>query len=255
MAQNVERRNEVEGDIPESGYSHNDIAPAVKQMTYQDRLLPNQPFNSNLYKGEDFIAAMSSMLGTYSPSVILSLHRHPEIRMQEMSTTPSQIMILKFLIDIVGAKTFLEVGTFIGSTAMQVAKFIGASSEVVTIEKFDEFAEIAKKNIEINGLPYNVKLLKGDALHLMDDFQDKYFDIIYIDGDKGNYLPLLKIAEKKKSAKGVIVIDDVFFHGDALNDFPETEKGKGCKALLEYCEDSEFSVCLLPIANGMLLLK
>ena len=65
-----------------------------------------------------------------------------------------------------------------------------------------------------------------------------------------------KIAEKKLSAKGLILVDDVFFHGDALNDTPSTEKGQGCKALLEhYNHVTHLSKYVLPINNGILLLK
>ena len=51
------------------------------------------------------------------------------------------------------------------------------------------------------------------------------------------------------------MVDDVFFHGDALNALPETDKGRGCKALLDhYKADSTFQSLLLPVSNGFLLL-
>ena len=133
---------------------------------------------------------------------------------------------------------------------------MGEGSKVVTIEKFDEFAELAKKNFEQNNMSDGIDLHVGDANVLMEDLPDNYFDIIYVDGDKGKYLELTKIAERKLSDKGIILVDDVFFHGDVFNDEPTTEKGDGCKAVLDYYKNTtEYSKYVLPINNGVLLLK
>ncbi len=163
---------------------------------------------------------------------------------------------MKFFIDMIGAHTFLEVGTFIGNTTMCVADFIGDNADITTIEKFDEFAEIARDNFKGNHLSDKINLLVGDAIKIIPALEDGKFDIIYIDGDKGNYLELCKAAEKKLSPGGLIIVDDVFFHGDVFNDKPKTEKGRGCKALLEFYKNRRgFSKYVLPVNNGILLLK
>ena len=81
------------------------------------------------------------------------------------------------------------------------------------------------------------------------------FDLIYIDGDKENYLSYSLAAENIVTASGVIIVDDVFFHGDALSNQPETPKGMGCKKVLEHYKGrSDCRSLLLPIFNGMLLI-
>lgn len=184
------------------------------------------------------------------------LSKHDKVDFENMSTPPLQLALLKFLIDVTQSKTVLEIGTFIGNTTMHLAKFIGPGAHVTTIEKFDEFADIAEKNFSDNQLTDNITLLRGDACALMPELKDAYFDLIYVDGDKGKYPELTRIAERKLSSSGVILVDDIFFHGDALNTQPKTDKGEGCKALLEHYKDIEgFSKYLLPVYNGMLLLK
>ena len=80
--------------------------------------------------------------------------------------------------------------------------------------------------------------------------------MIYVDGDKGNYLDITKAAEKKLSSEGIILVDDIFFHGDVLNKTPKTKKGLGCKATIEYYkENTNFYKYILPVNNGILLLK
>jgi len=229
-------------------------------VSYEGKILPNQNFNSHMYEGkQDFMLVLFELLHAHAQHVdrySFTLSEHSQVGFEEMSTPPMQLAFLKFLIDMTHAKTFLEIGTFIGNTAMHVAKFMGPESRVVTIEKFDEFADLSEKNFTDNHLSEHISLIRGDAGERMLELQDNYFDLIYVDGDKGKYLELTKIAEKKLSDKGIILIDDVFFHGDALNEQPKTDKGRGCKAVLEYYKDTKsFSKYLLPINNGILLLK
>ncbi len=204
------------------------------------------------------MASMFDLLQDHAGNIAkkkFRLNEHHRVGFEEMSTPPIQLSLLKFLIDITKTKTFLEIGTFIGNTAMHVANFIGPDADVHTIEKFDEFAALARKNFEDNNLSDRITLHVGDAYEVMKSLPDKHFDFIYVDGDKGRYLELTKLAEQKLSDKGLILVDDAFFHGDVLNDTPETEKGKGCKAVLDYYKDTKkFSKYVLPINNGILLL-
>ena len=100
-----------------------------------------------------------------------------------------QLAFLKSLIDLNQCKKVLEIGTFIGNTAMHMSKFIGKGAHVLTIEKFSEFADIARKNFADNGFSNDqITLLQGDATLLMQDLEDNYFDLIYVDGDKAKIL-------------------------------------------------------------------
>jgi predicted O-methyltransferase YrrM len=53
---------------------------------------------------------------------------------------------------------------------------------------------------------------------------------------------------------GVLIVDDVFFHGDSLNAEPSTEKGVGCRELLDHYQNrTDVRSLLLPLGNGMLI--
>ncbi len=234
--------------------------PEAPSVTYAGKILPHQEFNSYLYNGkQDFMDALFGLLKDHAEHVNqnrFKLSEHGRVGFEEMSTPPMQLALLQFLLSLNQGKKVLEIGTFIGNTAMHLAAFMGKDSHVVTIEKFSEFADIARKNFADNALSDRITLLQGDANLLLETVEDGYFDLIYVDGDKGKYLELTKIAERKISDKGIILVDDVFFHGDALNENPQTDKGQGCKALLEYYKNTQtFSKYLLPINNGILLLR
>ena len=227
---------------------------------YHEKALPNQAVNSNLYSGnDDLMVAMNNLLENHVRSIkkdCFKLNVHHRVPFEEMSTPPAQLALIKFLIEITNTKTLLEIGTFIGNTSMHIANFIGPDAEVVTIEKFNEFADLARKNFENNNLSERISLHVGDAYEVMKTLPDNHFDFIYVDGDKGRYLELTQLAEQKLSGKGVILVDDVFFHGDVFNKTPTTEKGLGCKKVLDYYKDTKkFSKYIVPINNGIMLLK
>jgi caffeoyl-CoA O-methyltransferase len=97
--------------------------------------------------------------------------------------------------------------------------------------------------------------MEGSAREILGQLPKKSFDVVFIDGSKQDYLEYALKSEGLLSDRGIIIVDDIFFHGDALNDEPATEKGAGCRKLLDHYEhDDKFTKVVLPISNGILLL-
>ena len=62
------------------------------------------------------------------------------------------------------------------------------AGEVVTIEKFDRFAALARRNFEKNGLAGKIRLVVGDASEVVAGLRaGPPFDIVFIDGNKERY--------------------------------------------------------------------
>ena len=79
--------------------------------------------------------------------------------------------------------SFLELGTAIARTSIEVAK-LDPRMRVVTIERNSEMIVQAKKNIEESGLSDQITLIEGDALEVN---VDGMFDCIFIDAAKAQY--------------------------------------------------------------------
>jgi predicted O-methyltransferase YrrM len=127
---------------------------------------------------------------------------------------------------------------------------------VVSIEKFDEFAAIARRNFAANGLSDRIRLLEGDAIDVMRGLPPgELFDLIFIDGNKERYTDYFLMAEALLSPRGIIIVDDCFFHGDAVNAIPSNPKGQGVRDFLDCVAGrSDYLRIALPVANGMMLL-
>jgi caffeoyl-CoA O-methyltransferase len=81
------------------------------------------------------------------------------------------------------------------------------------------------------------------------------FDLAFIDGNKERYAHYFEALEPRVRSGGLILVDDIFFHGDVLNAQATTEKGDGCKRFMELAAQRKKYVKLaLPLCNGLMLM-
>jgi len=228
---------------------------------FYDRLLPIQGDFSNLYtKGQedifkDMFNLVSDVTNIDAMYKSIKLNSTDMFTQEEMGSNPVQLKFLQMLLNISGAKRVLEIGTFIGFSAMFFSKAIPVDGEIITVEKFDKFAAVAEKNFQENSIN-NVKLIVGDAYEVLSKGGLGKFDFIFLDGNKEKYDEYFSLCKDMINENGIIVIDDVFFHGDVLNETPETSKGKGVKRLLMNLKsEKDFTVSIVPVGNGLAVVK
>lgn len=230
-------------------------------IRFCDKLLPDQQEHNHFFRdGNDYVAALYDTIcrssGILSPDQEFKLEKTDKFTVEEMASNPVSLRFLQFLIQVAGVKRILEIGAFIGVSAMYFAKALPPDGEVVTIEKFDHFAGIARRNFAANGLADRITLLEGDALELIEKLpKDKLFDMIFIDGNKERYKDYFVKTEPLLSPRGIALVDDCYFHGDAVNATPTTEKGRGTRAFLDYAASrNDYQRIALPLANGIMMM-
>jgi len=226
-------------------------------MNFSDKLLPNQPLLRSLYLGnnieKDLHEKILDITNTLSVQDKFKLVESDRFKTDYMASSPAALTPLFFLIKLAGVKKIIEVGTFIGLSAMYFAGAIGEGASIVTIEKFHEFAEIARFNFTNNQFSNQINLIEGDARDIIKTLPDDGFDLAFIDGHKENYKEYFLLLVHKIKPGGLLVIDDAFFNGDILNKTPTSEKGRGVKEALDYIKFIKWNTTLLPISNGILI--
>ena len=229
-------------------------------MLPEEKYLPNQKFYKNLSK-----------LNTNQYNVRLYSHikkcldlnnskmkfkETDKVTLVEMASDPLMLNITNFLINLFKPKKILEIGTFMGVFSCGVAKnnFV---KKVTSIEKFKEFYDLAKENIKKNNLDKKIELHNGDAFEVLNKLKNKKYDLIFLDGDKGNYLRIFKKIEKNNLKKNsVIIVDDIFFHGDIFNKLFINEKTKGVNGFMKYIKNKDtYYKTILPIFGGVMCLQ
>lgn len=226
-----------------------------------DKLLPNQPFNSDQFSGSGSVEkslyeTIMWSTGLANPEQRFKIERTELFTIEQMASSAVALGFLAWLLKVISAKRVLEIGSFVGVSAMHFADALPADGRVVTIEKFDHFAAIARRNFAANGFEDRIELIDGDAHEVLPTVKDRGpFDFAFIDGNKERYADYFRLVEPMMSPHSIVVVDDVFFHGDALSSEPMSEKGRGVRAFLELAANSPaWQRAILPLSNGMMLM-
>lgn len=154
-------------------------------------------------------------------------------------------------------KNILEIGTAVGYSALLMLE--GAKDAfITTIEKDNERAQQAMTNFEKNGVKERVDLIVGDAGEVLPQLEDegKEFDLIFLDGPKGQYLRYLPHLKKMLCKGGLLVADNVLLHGWVKGEEFVKHKHRSMvvnlrKFLKALEEDCDFDSKLLEIEDGM----
>jgi len=111
-------------------------------------------------------------------------------------------------------KSILEIGSAIGYSAIKMA-LVDRDIKVTTIERDIDRYNIAIKNINDFNLNDRINIINDDALTI--ELNDKY-DLIFIDAAKSQYIKFFEKFEKNLNINGVIVSDNLSFHGFVEDD-------------------------------------
>ncbi len=151
-------------------------------------------------------------------------------------------------------KKVLEIGTAIGYSAIMMAKE-KSDLEIVTIERDDKRYREAIRNIKTCGLDNQIEVVYNDALEV--NLAGYKFDLIFIDAAKSSYIKYFDKFKYYLSDKGVIITDNLKFHGLVENkDMIESKNVQGLvnkiEQYIEYLkEDDEFITKFYDIGDGL----
>jgi caffeoyl-CoA O-methyltransferase len=195
-----------------------------------------------------------------SDCLAIENHTRENVHGANMLIGKMEASFLGFLLRSIHAKRVLELGTFTGYSALAMAENLPIDGEVITIDVNEKTVELAKNFWNQSKHGSKIKSLLGSGLEVVPTLQGK-FDLVFLDADKRNYLPYLKLVLPMLSENGIVVIDNVLWSGRVLpgaEKDPEEEhrNTKFIRELNDYVV-SEQSIygTLVPIRDGMFLIK
>ncbi len=171
-----------------------------------------------------------------------------------MISGPLENALLKFIITMLKPKRVLEIGTFVGYSALSMAEAMPEGSKITTLDISDDFVGLAKEIWPHS--PHGVKIesIMGQALDYLKE-STEYFDFVFIDADKANYLNYFNLALYRLSPNGVIAVDNALWSGRVLDEDTDNESTKAIKTLNQVVSERDDLVnVLLPIRDGIHLI-
>jgi caffeoyl-CoA O-methyltransferase len=172
-----------------------------------------------------------------------------------MVTTPDEAALLTMLARLVGARRALEVGTFTGYGAISIARGLAEDGALTCLEVSEEFAEIARRNIEAAGLSDRVEIKIGpaeEALRAMPE--EPVFDFVFIDADKTGYPTYYDLVVPRLAPGGLLLLDNVFLGGRVVE--PSDERTRIMNELNDrVTADERVDSVMVHVADGLTLVR
>ncbi len=162
---------------------------------------------------------------------------------------------LTFLSNLIQPKYILEIGTFTGYSALCLAAGLQKEGELHTIELREADAQTAQRNFsKLNGNK-KIHLHLGNALDIIPALPHNW-DLVFIDADKTGYIDYYEMVLPRLNKNGLIIADNVLFHGQVLEQPLKTKNAKAIVAFNKHvANDNRVQQVLLTVRDGLLLIK
>ena len=148
----------------------------------------------------------------------------------------------------------LEIGTAVGYSASQFARYTDKKCKIDTIEIDEERAKEAKENIKKIGFEDRINVIVGNAVDIIPTLNNKY-DIVFIDAAKGKYPIFLEESLKLINKGGLILADNILYKGYVMSDYNKHKQRTAVRHLREYIkeitENDNFETEILEIGDGL----
>jgi len=201
----------------------------------------------------DYTQAYSNATPSYLKSLFedtLATHEHGHLQ-----SSWTQGGFLSFISKILAPTHILEIGSFTGFSALCLAEGLTSNGALHTIELRAEDAQKVKAAFDINSRSKQLHIHVGDAKEIIPTLQKKW-DLVFIDADKTSYIEYYNMVLPLLNDRGIIIVDNVLFHGDVLE---ESIKGKSAKAIQAFNEyvllDQKTEQVMLTIRDGLTLIR
>ncbi|MFL2620588.1 MAG: O-methyltransferase [Flavobacteriaceae bacterium] len=199
----------------------------------------------------------STYLQTHSSNesqLLAKLRRETELKCLNpiMLSGEFQGNFLSIISKIKKPKNVLEIGTYTGYSTICIAEGLDKKGTIHTIDKNEELIEIQNKYFELSNYRNQIKQYTGEALKIIPSMKLN-FDLIFLDADKENYSNYLKKVSPLLNKGGILISDNVLWHGKVLDE--NRNYDKTTKLIDEFnkniIKDKTLQSIMLPLRDGI----
>ncbi|MEZ5344379.1 MAG: O-methyltransferase [Pyrinomonadaceae bacterium] len=164
--------------------------------------------------------------------------------------------LLAMLSKMIRPRRILEVGTYMGYSALCLAEGLTDDGKIITLDVQPETHQIARDFWARSDLGGKIDGRLGDASEIIPSLGET-FDLVFIDADKQNYAKYYDLVFPKMRIGGLIVADNVLWSGEVLNAEKGTAESESTIALHEYNKkihaDVRVSNILFAVRDGLMI--
>ena len=170
------------------------------------------------------------------PALAAALTESEAAGLPEIAVAPNQGALLNLLVQAIGARRILEIGTLGGYSTVWLARALPAGGRLISLEVSPKHAEVARRNVDNAGLSGVVNVRVGRALDLLPGIAaagEGPFDLVFVDADKPSNPDYFDWAVRLARKGSLIVIDNVVRGGAVADGDSFDPNVKGVRSLAE----------------------
>lgn len=176
-----------------------------------------------------------------------------------MQISPEQGQFMGLLVELLGARRALEVGTFTGYSALCVARALPADGRLIACDVSEEWTSIARRYWAEAGVDDRIDLRLGPARASLDALLEDgagTFDFAFIDADKTAYDDYYERTLELLRPGGLVAFDNMLQHGAVADPTHTSDSVVAIRALNEkLLGDARVTLSLLPVGDGLSLAR
>ena len=201
---------------------------------------------------ENYINKYSLQLNEVQKDIISYNDSLGDIKRNQISI--SQCHFLHLLIKISNIKKILEIGTFTGLSALTMSLALPKDGTIITLDKNEKTNDVATYFFKIANQENKIKIINNKAIDNLNEFKNKNqkFDLVFIDADKENYINYYDISLDLINTNGLIIIDNVLWHGEVIDEKKNDNLTKSIRKFNIYINnDKRIENLIIPVGDGL----
>jgi len=188
--------------------------------------------------------------------ILRELREHCYAHYQDSSMLSGFVQgrLLSMFSNMIRPMTVLEIGTYLGYSALCFAEGLADGGKVITLDIQEDTNRVARSYVDRTEYKNRIDFRLGQAADIIPTL-DEIFDLVFIDADKPNYSNYYDLVIDKVRQGGFIIADNVLWSGRVL----DTEKDENTQALHNFNQkilsDPRVENILLPIRDGLMVAR
>jgi caffeoyl-CoA O-methyltransferase len=180
---------------------------------------------------------------------------HRRTRAPQMQVGPVEGRLLKLLVQLVGARRVLEIGTFTGYSALMMAEGLPTGGRIVTCDLDPEATAIARNFFDRSGHGDRIEIRLGPALETLQGL-DGPFDLCFLDADKERYADYLEAVVPLLRPGALLVADNVLWSGKVADPDDRRASTEGLRSFNDrLATDPRMEAVMLTVRDGVTLAR
>lgn len=148
----------------------------------------------------------------------------------------------------------LEIGTYLGYSALCFAEGLAEDGKVITIDVNEDTNRVAREFAARTEYASKIDFRLGDALDIIPTLEET-LDLVFIDADKPNYVSYYEAVLPRLSERGFIAADNTLWSGHVLDESDD----EGTRAIKDFNEhvksDARVTSVMLTVRDGVTLIR